>query len=250
MRVKTSLTGRGLIPFNYNLALAGAVYGAVKRVNTELASQIHSSTECKHFTFSLLQVPERKISPEGIYVEDGCSFLVSSPVREVIQSFVEGILESPVVRIGGVQFEVESVEVLGSPEFDGGCVFSTLSPIIVRTVKEEDGKKRIVDLYPTDAKFYENLKGNLVRKYTRLYGEEKKNISFSVPFSTKFMRIQIKETFHRASLMRFEVKGDSGLLRLGYEAGFGEKNSMGFGMVKMVGKPCERYSNNAKEVFN
>lgn len=233
MRVKTSLTGRGLIPFNYNLALAGAVYGAVKRVNTELASQIHSSTECKHFTFSLLQVPERKISPEGIYVEDGCYFLVSSPVREVIQSFVEGILESP-VRIGGVHFEVESVEVLGSPEFDGGCVFSTLSPIIVRTVKEENGKKRIVDLYPTDAKFYENLKGNLVRKYTRFYGEEKKNISFSMPFSTKFMRIQIKETFHRASLMRFEVKGDRELLRLGYEAGFGEKNSMGFGMVKVT----------------
>jgi len=150
MRVKTSLTGRGLIPFNYNLALAGAVYGAVKRVNTELASQIHSNTGYKYFTFSLLQIPERRISPEGIYVEDGCFFLVSSPVRDVISSFVEGIMERPEVRIDRVQFEVEGVEMMRSPELDRRCVFSTLSPIIVRSVKQENGKKRIIDLYPTD----------------------------------------------------------------------------------------------------
>lgn len=32
----------------------------------------------------------------------------------------------------------------------------------------------------------------------------------------------------------FEVKGDRELLKLGYEASGGEKNSMGFGMVKVV----------------
>jgi CRISPR-associated endoribonuclease Cas6 len=78
------------------------------------------------------------------------------------------------------------------------------------------------------------LKKNLVKKYKRLYKEEKDDISFSKPFSTKMMRIQIKDTFHRASLMVFEACGDSELLQLGYEAGFGEKNSMGFGMVKVV----------------
>lgn len=119
MRVKTSLTGKGSIPFNYNMALAGAVYGAVKRANTELASQIHSSTKYKYFTFSLLQIPERRVSPKGIYVEGGCFFLVFSPTREVISSFVEGILERHEVRIGGVQFEVEGVELMRSPEFVG-----------------------------------------------------------------------------------------------------------------------------------
>jgi CRISPR-associated endoribonuclease Cas6 len=234
MRAKVSLKGRGLIPFNYNLALAGAVYGPIKRVNSDLASRIHSSTEFKYFTFSLIQIPERKISPQGIYVEDECYFLMSSPKEEVVQCFVEGILENPAVRIGAVRFDVYSVEILKSPEFNGGCVFSTVSPIIVRSAKEEDGKLKIVDLYPTEVKFYENLKKNLVKKYKRLYREERDDISFSKPFSTKMMRIQIKDTFHRASLMIFEAYGDSDLLRLGYEAGFGEKNSMGFGMVKIA----------------
>ncbi len=236
MRVKISLKGKGFIPFNYNLALAGAVYGPIKRVDTDLACKIHSSTEYKYFTFSLLQVPDRKISPDGIYVVDGCYFLVSSPVKEIIHSFVEGILENPEVRIGRVTFEVEGVEILKSPVFDGGCVFSTVSPVIVRSVKEENGRLKIVDLYPTETRFYENLKKNLVKKYKTLYHEERDVIEFSKPFSTKMMRIQIKETFHRASLMVFEVKGDRELLRLGYEAGFGEKNSMGFGMVKIAEK--------------
>ncbi|OYT33337.1 hypothetical protein B6U96_16165 [Archaeoglobales archaeon ex4484_92] len=34
--------------------------------------------------------------------------------------------------------------------------------------------------------------------------------------------------------MTFGVKGDRKLIEFGYETGFGEKNSMGFGMVKVV----------------
>ena len=236
MRIKVSLKGKGLIPFNYNLALAGAVYGPIKRVDNNLASKIHSSTNYKFFTFSLLQVPERKISPQGIYVVDGCYFLVSSPIREIVTCFVEGILENPEVRIGQVHFDVEAVEVLMMPEFNGNVTFSTVSPIIVRTAAEENGKLRIIDLYPTDVKFYENLKSNLLKKYKSLYNEERDDITFSKPFSTKFKRVQIKNTYHRASLMKFEVQGDGELLKLGYEAGFGEKNSMGFGMVEIAKK--------------
>jgi CRISPR-associated endoribonuclease Cas6 len=241
MRIKVSLNGRGLIPFNYNLALAGAVYGPIKRVDIDLASKIHSSTDYKYFTFSLLQIPDRKVSQQGIYVVNGCSFLVSSPLRDIVTCFVEGLLENPEVRIGRVHFDVESVEVLKMPEFNGNVTFSTVSPIIVRTAQKEDGRLRIIDLYPTDVKFYENLKSNLLKKYKSLYNEERDDITFSEPFSTKFKRVQIKNTYHRASLMKFCVNGDSSLLKLGYETGFGEKNSMGFGMVEMVkGKGCSK----------
>jgi CRISPR-associated endoribonuclease Cas6 len=233
MRVKISLKGEGRIPFNYNLALAGAVYTSIKRVDTDLAYKIHSSTNYKYFTFSLLQIPERKISKKGIYVKGNAYFLVSSPIKQIVTSLVEGILETPEVRIDTVHFVVESVEVLKNPVFNGRAIFSTVSPIIVRTAKEKNGKLTIHDLYPTDTKFYENLKSNLVKKYKNLYNEDKENISFSKPFSTKFMRIQIKNTYHRASLMVFEAEGDHELLELGYETGFGEKNSMGFGMVKI-----------------
>jgi CRISPR-associated endoribonuclease Cas6 len=131
---------------------------------------------------------------------------------------------------------VETVEVLPIPQFNGTNVFSTLSPIIVKTAKEENGKLQSIDLYPTDPKFYENLKDNLVKKYKTLHNNEKTNINFSKPSFTKPVRIKIKNTFHRASLMTFEAFGDTELLRLGYEAGFGGKNSMGFGMVQVSKK--------------
>ena len=160
--------------------------------------------------------------------------MVSSPIRDIVTCFVEGILERPQVRVGKVTFDVEEVEVLKKPEFNGKALFSTVSPIIVRTAVEENGHLRILDLYPTNVKFYENLKDNLINKYKKLYNGNSKDITFSKPLSTKFMRIQIKNTYHRASLMVFEAEGDSELLKLGYETGFGEKNSMGFGMVKVM----------------
>lgn len=252
MRVKICLEGKGQIPFNYNLALAGAVYGPIKRADPTLASSIHSSSSYKFFTFSFLQIPRREISKRGIYVKDGAYFLVSSPIKSIIHSFVEGLLEKPKVVIEKVHFNVESVEILKRPHFNGRTVFSTLSPIIVRTAKEENGNLRVVDLYPTQPKFYENLKGNLINKYETLYHATKENISFSRPFSTKCKRIQIKNTYHRASFMVFEVEGDTELLDLGYETGFGEKNSMGFGMVKITRKiPSENgFIHRNEEVSN
>lgn len=234
MRAKISLRGKGLIPFNYNLALAGAVYGPIKRVDPDLAYSIHSSTGFKFFTFSWLQIPQGKTSKNGISIDGDAHFFVSSPVREIISAFVEGILERPAVRMGDTKLHVETVEVLLQPQFNGTTVFSTLSPIIVRTGEEENGHLRVVDLYPTDPKFYQNLQSNLIKKYEKLYNEEKANINFSKPSFTKPVRIKIRNTFHRANHMTFEAFGDIELLKLGYEAGFGGKNSMGFGMVQLA----------------
>jgi CRISPR-associated endoribonuclease Cas6 len=232
MRVRITLRGKGVVPFNYNLALAGAVYGPIKRVDSDLAYNIHSSTGYKFFTFSWLQIPGSKTNKRGIFIDGHAHFFVSSPIKEIVSAFVEGILEKPIVRIGGTILHVETVEVLSQPLLNGTAVFSTLSPIIVRTAAEENGALRTIDLYPTDPKFYENLRNNLIKKYKSLYNEEKTNIGFSKPSFARPVRIKIRDTFHRASHMTFEAAGDSDLLRLGYEAGFGGKNSMGFGMVR------------------
>ncbi|MEM4509071.1 MAG: CRISPR-associated endoribonuclease Cas6, partial [Archaeoglobaceae archaeon] len=109
--------------------------------------------------------------------------------------------------------------------------FVTLSPINVS--KAENGKA--VDLYPTQREFYEVLKQNLIKKYVLLHGKEpeSREVEFK-PISFKPKRIKIKDTWHRCVEMVFEAKGNPELLEIGYKAGFGAKNSMGFGMVKVV----------------
>lgn len=47
-------------------------------------------------------------------------------------------------------------------------------------------------------------------------------------------RILVKDTWHRCCEMIFRVRGDPKLIEIGYKAGFGSKNSMGFGMVKVT----------------
>ena len=39
-------------------------------------------------------------------------------------------------------------------------------------------------------------------------------------------------TYHRAYMMDLNLEGDSELIEFAYDAGLGEKNSMGFGMVE------------------
>ncbi|RLG47654.1 MAG: CRISPR-associated endoribonuclease Cas6, partial [Thermoproteota archaeon] len=40
----------------------------------------------------------------------------------------------------------------------------------------------------------------------------------------------------RAWHLVFKAYGDEELIKVGYQAGFGEKNSLGFGMVKVDGR--------------
>ncbi len=68
------------------------------------------------------------------------------------------------------------------------------------------------------------------------YGREPKNDELKINVvSSKSVRVQLKNTFHRSSLMLFEAEGSKELLKTGYKAGFGERNSIGFGLVKVVG---------------
>ncbi|KAF5064115.1 CRISPR associated protein Cas6 [anaerobic digester metagenome] len=58
--------------------------------------------------------------------------------------------------------------------------------------------------------------------------------------SVKRKRITIDKngtpTYHRAYLMYFEIEADERLVKFVYDCGLGEKNSMGFGMVKQVNR--------------
>ena len=234
MRAKISLHGSGWIPFNYNITLTGVIYSSIKRADPDLAYSLHSSKGFKFFTFSELKAPKRKVSEKGIFIKNKAYFLVSSPKNEIISSFISGLLEKPEIKIAKTKLTVENVEILKAPQFNSITTFSTLSPVVVRTAKEENGKLKTIDLLPNEEKFYENLKKNLVRKYETLYNEKRDNIDFEKPLSTKPKRIRIKNTHHRATHMVIKAKGDSELLKLAYETGLGEKNSMGFGMVKVV----------------
>lgn len=217
------------------------IYLAIQRGDAMLSSYLHRPKTIKLFTFSKLMAKKRKIEGEEIKIEGNASFFFSSPKKEIIVALIGGLLEKPQVKIKNAEFNVSSIEVLKEKEIGSKETFVTLSPISITTVKGNNGYRKMVDLYPSELKFYENLKKNLIKKYMMLYEKEPSNSELDIEvIKAKPKRIKIKNTFHRCIEMVFKARGSKELLNIGYQAGFGERNSMGFGMVKVANGKARR----------
>lgn len=240
MRLQIDLTAcsnPAYIDFNHSYHLASMIYRAIERADPELSLELHAPLSFKFFTFSRLMVERQTFKKEGEkmrLLNPSVHFFFSTMRDRIGKALVEGLLKRPEVKIGETKFVVSEIKVMKEREVSKKEMFVTLSPINVTTV-EENGRKRTVDLYPDNPKFYENLRKNLVKKYVAFYGGEPKNDELRIKVvNSKPVRVQLKNTFHRASLMVFKAEGSKELLEMGYKAGFGERNSMGFGMVKAV----------------
>ncbi len=238
MRIRVDLIppeGVAKIDLNYSYYLASLIYRAISSVDKTLSLELHSPYGPKLFTFSKLFAENYKIDGEWMVIKGSAHFFFSSPKNEMCEKFVEGVLANPEVSVGDAQFLVTGVEVLREKKIGEKEKFVTLSPITVTTVEHQGYSRRSVDLYPSDARFYEILRRNLVKKYVALHGREPEDAELRIkPISVKPKRLRIKNTFHRCSEMVFLAEGSRELLDVGYKAGFGSKNSMGFGMVKVV----------------
>jgi CRISPR-associated endoribonuclease Cas6 len=232
MRIELELETEAFttIPYNHQYYLASALYNKIHSSNPEYANRLHNYQKFKFFTFSLLQIKKRIIKREGIETIDGkVNLYISSPSTEFLENFISGLLEDGVLNVGDTEFFVKKAKILPVPEkFE---VLKTLSPIYLKTLVDTEKGKKVYDLLPNNSKFYENLKKNLKRKYEIFYNKKcDLDFEFEV-LKFKPKRMRIKNTYHRCSEMVFRIWGDYELIKFGYDCGFGEKNSMGFGMV-------------------
>ncbi len=241
MRLEIILKGKNnfKVPFNYNHILSAIIYNKIADLN--FANELHSSKSFKFFTFSQIYIPKRRIVKDGIIAKDGViSFYISSPNDFLIKSLVDGFLEDSEISFQNQKLTIQKIEALKTPEFSSKSEFKTLAPIIVRTKKEIDGELKIWDLAPSD-KFFKSLENNLIKKYIKFNNltktDKKINIYSDMNF-VKRKRISINKgnatTHHRAYMMDLILEGDLDLIEFAYDVGIGEKNSMGFGMIKLL----------------
>jgi len=234
LRIELERIGDAVLDLNYNYNLASLIYRRIQKSDGSLSLNLHEKKGFKFFTFSKLMVPKRMfkiVDNHMVIVSRDVYFYFSTPVDEIAKALVEGLLSEPNVEICGAKFTISEISVIKERNIGKKERFVTLSPINVSTTKE--GKVR--DLYPDNPDFYKNLKLNLINKYLCLFKKEPKEYDLEItPIRTKPKRIKVKNTFHRCVEMVFDAKGSRELLEIGYKAGFGERNSMGFGMVKVV----------------
>jgi len=246
MRINVELrtTSDAILPWSYNGLLQGVLYSIMRRGEPQIASFLHDSgffsdgKTYKLITFSLLRFGSFESQRDGIRVLGEAQWDVSSPVNALIEALVLGLLAEGEIRLGRSIFRIERVQVVPEPEFSERMTFATISPICASTgMRDEQGSFKKRFLSPSESDFWRVINENLKRKAALITGEEPHgDVRFDVLDEPRSKLLEINGVQVRGWMMRFETAGPVELLRAGYQAGFGERNAQGFGMVREIKK--------------
>ncbi len=253
MRIRVTCdVGRGVyLPINYNYLLASVIYRFLKLSDPEYADFLHDNgyamgnKRFKLFTFSQLMARKREITGDEIGFRSPITWYVSSPQEEFLGNFASSLMERGVLRVGHVHLPVRDVYIPRTPRFHPRMTFRCLSPITISTKRERDGKLVTHYCLPEEPEFSELVRQNLIRKHEVIHSREPKDDSFTLEFDAEYIRrrrgrvtrlIRYKDIDIRGVLCPFHAAGSPELMFVGYECGFGDKNSAGFGMVDVYEK--------------
>ena len=109
-------------------------------------------------------------------------------------------------------------------------------------VREHEGQRRTHYCLPDDPQFSELIRHNLIRKHEAIHGRTPQDETLSFRFDERYIHrkqgrvtrlVDFKGIKIRGILCPFRVSGSVALIQTGYECGFGDKNSAGFGMVEV-----------------
>lgn len=211
--------------------------------------QLENGKAFKLFTFSRLKPEKYKVLRQLnqiVLQSDNIEWQISFLPEKSTQRFIEGLFQNQIFEVGNkesvVQFQVESIQMLPSPEFTDAMTFEALSPITV-SQRLEDGR----DYYPRDAKEFskerwvkDRLLQNLLDKYEAFYGKPYEgDLFFDMMTLTepKSALVTLKagtpqETKVRGFLCKIALHCPAELMRIAYESGLGEGNSQGFGCLE------------------
>ncbi len=238
------------IPFSYSHALTAVIYRFLARSSHDYARFLHDegyragAKRFKLFTFSQLLIPERTLASDGLVcLSKQISWQISSPIPEFVEHLAAGLLQVGEMRLGEHEFAITRVEVVPPPVFAQEMRLRCLSPIVVSVPEERAGKLSARYLRADDPRLSEALRQNLLRKFLVVHGHEPADSSLAVALDRKYGErhgegiyrlVEYKGTKIKAIMAPLTVRGSLELIEMGYEAGFGEKNSMGFGMVEVI----------------
>lgn len=247
------------IPINYNYQLSSAIYSLLQFGSPEFSEFLHDrgfkvdGKKYKLFTFALrfekIELKENHL----ILKSPKIRLHVSSPLIDTfIKNFVIGTFENKVIDITDkdqtITFRIITAEILPEISFSSKMKFVLLSPIILSTLVEHNGKMQQYYLRPDDneeinrvlTKNLLNKKGLLNRNQTL---NEYCKLEWDGEYVQKHRRVTKKITINENGRFPvdvigiqapFTIEGDPELIKVGYECGFGEKNSMGFGLAEAV----------------
>ncbi len=241
------------VPINHQELLAGLVYHLLGTSSTDYSRFLHDEgyrmdggpKRFKLFVFSNLRVPksQRRLEGDQMHIARGpVEWLLASPVADFLTHGATGLLTAGnTLRVGGVHFPIRVVESLQTPAFTETTRFTCLTSIVA-SVPLPGGGTRYLRPCDGDA-FSEAVRKNLLAKYRTLHGHPPADERLRLDFDQGYLARNPhggtkKETFKGIDIIGamapFTLTGSPELMELAWNAGLGEKNAGGFGMVDVT----------------
>lgn len=224
------------LPIATGETIQGLIYRALSE-DRNFSTKIHDmgnsfdGRKYKLMTFSELR---GRYQAEGQYITyfSRAELEIRSANDYLVQLLFSYFLENKRVKLGNNDVETE-VRLINQTVFDNRVEIRTLSPITTY-ITEKNGQTKFYSPYDTD--FYHMIRVNAKRKWSSMYGDDKKfdfNIS---PASNRFVKraTRFKDTFITAWHGKFVIEGSPDVLNFLYNVGIGSKNSQGFGMFEVL----------------
>ncbi len=266
MLVTLCIERETVISLDYHHALTGAVYALLEKGDSDYARFLHHegyalpedtppsearagmSRRFKGFVFSSL-FPQRSVLQDARHgllrlLPGEMHWQIASPLDPFLHAFASGLLQSGEMRVGEAIFPVASVETLPNPELSPTMRGRCLSPVVASV--GVPGRSACKYLRPGDPEMSERLRQNLLAKHRALFGKPPEDESLRLEWDAKYLEsrknqkhagtklIAYKDIHIVGVVCPFTMTGSTELMRTALEAGLGEKNAAGFGMIEVA----------------
>lgn len=255
LKITFALVRGTSLPINYQYELSSWIYNVIERADSSYSTFLHEKgysidgKKFKLFTFSQLDLRPYEISGSQMkLLGKEISFIIRFAVDSSLNHFITGLFMQQRFSLGDrhhmADFEVTAVQTIAPPHFETKMHFQCLSPICVSRMRPD---RTAEYLSPQDKDYGKLLVQNLVRKAGAFAATHEQALPDFSEFQFRLLNTPRRKGVHIKAntdshtqvigyLFHFELTAPVELHELGYDAGFGEKNSMGFGCVKNLNR--------------
>ncbi|TWS95553.1 CRISPR-associated endoribonuclease Cas6 [Streptococcus sp. sy018] len=241
MRLVLTITSQQNIrlPLAHHHILQSFIYSLLSH-NKEFSQRIHDKDSnrdrpnFKFFSFSQLYGKYQIINKEIIFTPP-IYLEISTIDSDLCQNLLTGVLLFKEAKLGMHKVFINHYRVLKEQLAQSSYHIQMISPITVHSTQNKHTKF----FNPLETDFEEALNSNFRRKYKAFYNKHIEDTFTIKPldFSLKNKIVTIYKNYYITAWKgKYELTGDPYILNFLYKVGLGEKNSMGFGLFKIISK--------------
>lgn len=226
-----------IIPFNYTYCLQSALYAMLGEVGA--SDFFHDEgfgegLKFKGFCFGPLQGKyNTDRENKKIIFEDNVYLEVRSPVFDFIDAFQRAIEEHPFIKLYDTRLNVTGAQLMNRHLSEGITAFNAVTPVVIKE-KLEDGHTKY--LSPEEEEYFIRICRNIETKYASINGSLPDEVLIRPDGELKKVVTKYKNIWITGYTGAFEINTSLRMAEFIYNTGFGEKNSQGFGFLKLKGE--------------